>query len=182
MFAYRNEALYATSVFLKTENTSSRSLRVRRLFYVASLAVVGITGVLPLKESATLILNTIAHAVLVYEKTKKFYIPKKLFDEHDFYDKGNTTYVILTKHGLYHLTTDEFTELDDQKEYTFGYGADALRLCIAKLKSVEKAFETMNKYNPTFFSKEPDVMHRAICGDKFIHDPNHYFDYHEVAK
>ena len=173
MIVYKDGTLYASTSGNTPLYHRSKSLRLRRLFYVGKCTVVAISGVLPVFTDLTGILKNLAFYVMEYEKTGKFAIPLEVSQTHRIFSGIMRNYFILTVKGLYQINEDGLTVLDDEDVHVHGSQAGLFRMCYQHYGDVEKCFRDMHKYDD-FISEEIITAHRHKLGTKYVVDNRQY--------
>lgn len=140
------------------------SLRIRRLFYVAKFAAIAVVGPTVNGAYNKDVMRALVVATSRYEKTGVYEIPLERFNKGIAFAKGETSFIVMTKKGLYHVEEEGVRLLDDSETLTFGVLGGIFNVVYTKLQDVEKSLEMM-RATSTFLSKENIECARRDCGD-----------------
>lgn len=159
-----------------SDDESAMSLRVRRLFYVAKFAVIAVIG--PSVNGAFVkdVLRALVMATAKFEKTGVYEIPLERFDRKTAFNDNDTSYVVMTKKGLYEVTHVGVRILDDSELISFGVLGSIFNVVYTKIKPIEKAISFMRRTSE-FISDDNLEYHRRQCGDTLDLDSKDIF-YH----
>lgn len=147
-----------------SEDENAMSLRVRRLFYVAKFAVVAVLGPSVNGYWIKDVLRAITMATARFEKTGVYEISLERFDKGIAFNKDQTSFVVMTKKGLYEVSHEGVRLLDDSELQSFGVLAGIFNVVYTKIPNIEKAIAYMEKTS-TFLGDRNMSYRREDCGD-----------------
>lgn len=143
------------------------SLRLRRLFYVGKFAAIGVTGPSVNGFFNKNAMRAITLATAAFEKTGVFEIPMSGMNKVTMFGpKSDTSFIVMTKKGLYDVAEEGVKVLDDSETQAYGGMASVFNVVNTKIKDIEKALKFMST-TTTFITDMNLIIERKDLGDVF---------------